>query len=523
MSDTADHTSAPAAITDSPSEATARATSAVNSEVEHVDVLIVGAGLSGIGAARHLQANSPWASFAVFEARGAIGGTWDLFRYPGIRSDSDMFTLGYSFKPWPGEKAIADGDQILAYIQEAASETGVDRHIRFHHRIVRAEWSSDDARWTVTAERTDTGETVTVTCGFYLSCSGYYRYDHGHQPDFAGMDDYRGQHIHPQHWPEDFDATGKRIVVIGSGATAVTLVPSLARDAELVTMLQRSPTYMASIPGVNPLADVARRHLPEKWSGPLVRWVNAIGTQGLYHASRRRPDLIRKILLRGVKRSLPEGYDMTHFSPRYNPWDERLCAVRDGDLFTAIRRGKAQIVTDSVDRFTETGIRTGSGEDIPADVIISATGLELLFIGGVEVIVDGEKLEVADRLVYKGLMIEGVPNMAVVVGYTNASWTLKADLTSDYVCRLLNHMRAVGLRQATPHNTDSGVGSQPLLGLDSGYINRAADQFPKQGSRFPWQVHQSYLRDYRAMKRTAVDQDAVRFTNPAPRDEPVVA
>lgn len=492
-------------------------------EIEHLDVLIVGAGLSGVGAARHLQANCPWASFAVFEARDAIGGTWDLFRYPGIRSDSDMFTLGYSFKPWPGEQAIADGDAILAYIEEAAAETGVDRHIRFHHRIIRAEWSSDDARWTVTAERTDTGEHVTVTCGFYLSCSGYYRYDHGHQPDFVGMDDYRGQFIHPQHWPEDFDGSGKRIIVIGSGATAVTLVPALARDAEHVTMLQRSPTYMASIPGVNPLANAARRHLPERWSGPLVRWANALGTQGLYHLSRRRPDLVRRMLLRGVERSLPEGYDMTHFRPRYNPWDERLCAVRDGDLFRAIREGRAEIVTDTVDRFTETGLRTGTGDEIEADVVVSATGLELLFIGGVEVIVDGEKIDVGDRLVYKGLMIEDVPNLAVVVGYTNASWTLKADLSSDYVCRLLNHLRDVGLRQATPRNTEEDVEPQPLLGLDSGYINRAADRFPKQGSRFPWQVHQSYLRDHRAMRRTAVDQDAVVFTNPVPRDEPVVA
>lgn len=486
-------------------------------DIEHVDVLIVGAGLSGIGAARHLQAKSPWASFAIFEARDAIGGTWDLFRYPGIRSDSDMFTLGYSFKPWPGEKAIADGDAILAYIEETATETGVRDHIRFHHRIIRAEWDGDDARWTVTALRTDTGETVTVTCGFYLSCSGYYRYDHGHQPDFAGMDDFRGQHIHPQHWPEDFDATGKRIVVIGSGATAVTIVPSLADDAAHVTMLQRSPTYMASIPGVNPLANLARRFLPPRWSGPIVRWANALGTQGLYHASRRWPGAIRKMLLRGVERSLPDGYDMTHFSPRYNPWDERLCAVRDGDLFRAIRRGTVDVVTDTVDRFTETGIRTGSGTEIDADVVISATGLELLFIGGVEIVVDGEVLDVADRLVYKGLMIEGVPNFAAVIGYTNASWTLKADLSSDYVCRLLNHMRDVGLRQATPINTDTDVEPQPLLGLDSGYINRAADRFPKQGSRFPWQVHQSYLRDYRAMKRTAVDRDAVRFTNPVPR------
>jgi len=489
--------------------------------VEHVDVLIVGAGLSGIGAARHLQAKSPWATFAVFEAREAIGGTWDLFRYPGIRSDSDMFTLGYSFKPWKGHKAIADGPDILAYIRETAAETGVDRHIRFNHRILTADWSSEDARWTVVAERTDTGERVTVTCGFYLSCSGYYRYDHGHQPDFPGLDRYRGRLIHPQHWPEDFDGTGKRIVVIGSGATAVTLVPALSRDAEQVTMLQRSPTYIASVPGSNPIANGLRKALPERWSGPAVRWMNAVGTQALYQASRRRPDLVRKALLKRVQRSLPEGYDMAHFTPTYDPWDERLCAVPDGDLFRALRSGKADVVTDHIETFTETGIRLRSGRELEADIVISATGLELLFLGGVELAVDGEKVDVADRLVYKGLMLQDVPNLAVVVGYTNASWTLKADLSSDYVTRLLNHLRSVGLRQATPRNEDDAVEAQPLLGLSSGYIQRSADRFPKQGSRFPWQVHQSYLKDYRAMKRTAVDADAVVFSNPVPRTESV--
>ncbi|MBX3313730.1 MAG: NAD(P)/FAD-dependent oxidoreductase [Actinobacteria bacterium] len=485
--------------------------------VEHLDVLIVGAGLSGIGAAHHLQTDCPWADYAIFEARDAIGGTWDLFRYPGIRSDSDMFTLGYPFKPWQGEKAIADGDSILAYIEETAAESGIDRKIRFHHRILSADWSSDDARWTVTAERTDTGETVVVTCDFFFSCSGYYRYDHGYLPDFPGTDRFQGQIVHPQHWPEDLDYAGKKVVVIGSGATAVTLVPSLAPTAEKVTMLQRSPSYVASVPGSNPLANAMRRRLPEKWSGPMIRWMMALGTQGMYRLSRRRPELVKKALLRGVARQLPEGYDVaTHFTPRYDPWDERLCAVPDGDLFKAISSGRAEVVTDHVDTFDETGITLRSGAHLDADIIVTATGLQMLFLGGVDLVVDGEKVDVSGRLSYKGMMLEGVPNMALAFGYTNASWTLKADLTCGYVTRILNHMRSVRMRQCTPTNTDARITQQPLLGLESGYIRRSADEFPKQGSAFPWQVHQSYLRDYRALHDAPVDQDALVFSNPVP-------
>jgi monooxygenase len=489
---------------------------------EHLDVLIVGAGLSGIGAARRLQAGCPWADYAIFEARGAIGGTWDLFRYPGIRSDSDMFTLGYPFKPWAGEKAIADGDSILAYIEETAVEAGIDKRIRFHHRIVSAEWSTDDARWTVTAERSDTGETVTVTCDFYFSCSGYYRYDHGYQPDFAGLDRFQGQVVHPQHWPEDLDYAGKKVVVIGSGATAVTLVPSLAKEAAKVTMLQRSPTYIATVPEKNPLADGLRKVLPEKWSGPILRWMMAVGTQSLYHLSKRRPKVVKRFLLKGVARQLPDDYDVAkHFTPRYDPWDQRLCAVPNGDLFKAIRTGDAEVVTDHIDTFTETGIRLRSGEELDADIVVTATGLELLFLGGIDLVVDGEKVDVSERLAYKGMMLQDVPNMAMAVGYTNASWTLKADLTCDYVTRLLNHMRATGMRQCAPVNRDADVDAQPLLGLASGYIQRSEGDFPKQGSKFPWQVHQSYLRDYRAMHGVPVDQDAMVFSNPVRR--PVTA
>lgn len=480
---------------------------------EHLDVLIVGAGLSGIGAAHHLQTDCPWATYAIFEARRAIGGTWDLFRYPGIRSDSDMHTLGYSFRPWTGEKTIADGQSILDYIVDTAEEAGIDHHIRFGHRIVTADWSSADAHWVVTAE-TDAGETVTVTAGFLLSCSGYYRYDRGYVPDFPGMDDFTGQIVHPQSWPADLDVTGTRVVVIGSGATAVTLVPSLAATAGHVTMLQRSPTYMGSVPTRNPLAGAVRRVLPERAAGTTLRWVNALGTQGLYRMSRHRPDLVRKILIGRLRRDLPADFDVeTHFTPSYDPWDQRLCAVADGDLFRALRKGTASVVTDHVDTFTATGIRLRSGAELEADIIVPATGLDLLFVGGIAVSIDGEALDLPSKLSYKGVMLEDVPNFANIFGYVNASWTLKADLSSDYVCRLLTHMRREGWRQATPTNDDPDVVAESFLGLSSGYVTRAADRIPKAGSKFPWQVHQSYVQDYRAIKMSKVT-DSVVFSNP---------
>jgi cation diffusion facilitator CzcD-associated flavoprotein CzcO len=485
--------------------------------VEHLDVLIVGAGLSGIGAAHHVQTSCPWASWAIFEARDAIGGTWDLFTYPGIRSDSDMYTLGYSFRPWDGEESIADGASILRYIKDTAAESGIDERIRFGHRIVAAAWSTDDARWHVTAERTDTGETVEVTAGFVFSCTGYYRYDRGYQPDFAGMDDFAGTLVHPQHWPDDLDVTGRRVVVIGSGATAVTLIPSLAQTAEHVTMLQRSPTYIASLPSKNPITPFLRKVLPKRWSDSAIRWVNAVGTQAFFQISKRRPQMVKKALRRGVSQQLPEGYDVeTHFTPTYDPWDQRLCVVPNGDLFTAIREGRASVVTDHIETFTPTGVRLVSGAEIEADVIVTATGLDLLFLGGMDLTVDGEPVVLAERLTYKGMMLQDVPNLALAIGYTNASWTLKCDLTCGYVCRLLNHMRASGLRQATPRNDDPDVVEAPLLGLSSGYVQRSAHLFPKQGSRFPWQVHQSYLRDYRAIKMRGVVDDAMVFSNPAP-------
>ena len=482
---------------------------------EHLDVLVVGAGLSGVCAGHYLQTETPWASYAIFEARSAIGGTWDLFRYPGVRSDSDMFTLGYPFRPWKSSQMIVEGDAIRSYIEDTAAEEGIDEHIRFEHRIVRADWSSDDARWNVVAERTDTGETVELTCGFLFSCSGYYRYDHGYQPDFPGADRFQGDLVHPQHWPEDLEIAGKKAVVIGSGATAVTLVPSLAERGADVTMLQRSPTYIASVPGENPVVGAVQRVLPEKIAGSIVRWAHALGAQGMYELSQRFPGPVRRLLRLGVRVQLPRGYDVdTHFNPDYGPWDERMCAVPGGDLFKAIKSGKATVATDHIDTFTETGIRLQSGEELEADIVVSATGLELLFLGGIELSVDGEPVELKDQLTYKGMMLEGVPNLALAIGYTNASWTLRCDLTCQYVMRLLNRLRETGMRQCTPVNDDPAVQSEPLLNLRSGYVQRAQGRMPQQGSQPPWRVYQSYLQDYRATRRADVDDGVMKFTNP---------
>lgn len=485
--------------------------------MEHLDVLVIGAGLSGVGAGHYLQSECPWASYAIYEARDSIGGTWDLFRYPGIRSDSDMFTLGYSFRPWDGEKSIADGPSILQYIKDTAAIEGIDDHIRFGYRVLRAEWSSDEAFWRVTVENVHTGELVDLTCGFIFSCAGYYRYDRGYQPAFEGMERFQGTIIHPQGWPEDLDYAGKRVVVIGSGATAVTLVPSMAESAAHVTMLQRSPTYITSLPAKDPIANWLRRVLPPKVSGPTIRWMKALLTQGFFQLSRRRPDTVKRLLRKQLEAALPSGFDIdTHFTPRYNPWDQRFCLVPDGDLFKAIGGGKVSVATDQIDTFTETAVRLLSGDELEADIVVTATGLELLFLGGVDLIVDSEKVDISKRLAYKGMMLEGVPNMAMAIGYTNASWTLKCDLTCQYVTRLLNRMHATGLRQCTAVNEDLSVIPQPLLNLTSGYVLRSADRFPKQGSRYPWQVYQSYLRDYRALRLRGIDDEAMVFSNATP-------
>ncbi|MCP3786908.1 NAD(P)/FAD-dependent oxidoreductase [Micromonospora sp. A3M-1-15] len=479
---------------------------------DHVDVLIVGAGLSGVGAAVHLQLQCPGKTYAVLEARGAVGGTWDLFRYPGIRSDSDMFTLGYSFKPWTNPKAIADGDAIRSYVRETAREYGVQEHIRFHHRVLRAEWDSATARWTVHAHRDDTGEDVVLTCRFLFTNSGYYRYDEGYTPEFPGIERYAGRLVHPQHWPEDLDYAGKRVVVIGSGATAVTLVPAMAERAGHVTMLQRSPTYVIALPSRDPLADAARRWLPAKAAYAVTRWKNVALGVANFQLSRRAPGVVKRFLRRAAKGRLPVGYDLDrHFSPRYNPWDQRLCVVPDGDLFAALSAGTASIVTDTIDTFTERGIRLSSGEELPADVVVTATGLNLLALGGMTLTVDGAEVDLASTVAYKGMMLSGVPNFAMTIGYTNASWTLKADLVATYVCRLLRHLDDTGQQIVTPLAPDT-TDLVPIIDLRSGYVLRAVDRLPKQGPAAPWRLHQNYPRDVLLMRHGRLTDSGVRFS-----------
>src|SRR3954470_8418287 len=433
---------------------------------EHLDVLVVGGGLSGVGAGSQLTMNCPGKTFAILEARDAIGGTWDLFRYPGIRSDSDMFTLGYNFHPWTQAKSIADGAAIRAYINETADEFGVREAVRLSQRVVGAEWSSADARWTVDVERTDTGESFQMTCNFLYACTGYYRYDEGYTPEFAGTERFGGEIIHPQHWPEDFDYSGKRVIVIGSGATAVTLVPAMADRAAHVTMLQRSPSYVVSLPGRDPLARLLRKVLPTRFVYPAVRWKNVLVAMAFFQLSRRRPRFVKGLIRKGVERRLPEGFDVkTHFTPSYNPWDQRVCLVPDDDLFQVLSDGRASIVTDRIETFTETGVELESGKELAADAIVTATGLNLLAIGGIELTVDGEQIDLAKTVGYKGMMLSGVPNLAIALGYTNASWTLKCDLTCEYVGRLLNHMQQHGYGQCTPRNRDASLPTRPFIDL----------------------------------------------------------
>jgi monooxygenase len=480
---------------------------------EHLDVLIVGAGLSGVGAGCHLDTDCPGKSYAILEARDSIGGTWDLFRYPGVRSDSDMYTLGYAFRPWSEAKAIADGPSILSYVKETAAHYGVDRKIRTGHRVVRAEWSTDDARWTVEAERSDTGETIRLTCGFLFMCTGYYRYDEGYTPAFPGVERFGGRIVHPQFWTDDVEYEGKRVVVIGSGATAVTLVPAMAPAAEHVTMLQRSPSYVVSLPGEDPVAKLVRR-LPPRAAYAIVRWKNVLMTMLVFQLSRRRPRLVKALIRKGLETRLPPGYDIdTHFKPSYNPWDQRMCLVPDGDLFEAIRDGSASIVTDRIETFTETGLRLASGAELEADLVVTATGLNLLPLGGLALTVDGREVEIPKTMGYKGMMLSGVPNMAVAIGYTNASWTLKCDLTCAYVCRLLNHMDERGYRQATPHR-DPSVTEEPFIDFTSGYVLRSIEKFPKQGSKAPWRLYQNYARDVVALRYGALEDGAMVFSNP---------
>jgi monooxygenase len=478
---------------------------------EHLDVLIIGAGLSGIGAAHHLQAAFPGRSYAILEARDAIGGTWDLFRYPGVRSDSDMHTLGYRFRPWTQAKAIADGPAILRYIRDTAAEAGIDRHIRFGYRAVRAQWSTLDARWTV--EAVHHGETVRLTTSFLYLCTGYYRYDTGHAPQFPGIERFGGTIVHPQHWPENLDYAGKKVVVIGSGATAVTLVPALADQAAHVTMLQRSPSYILSLPAQDAIANRLRRLIGPRRAYPIVRWKNVVIGTLIYQLSRRRPNIVKSLLRKAAIRQLPPGYAVdTHFKPRYQPWDQRLCFVPDGDLFAAISQGRVSVVTDEIAELTETGLRLASGAELDADIVVTATGLRLLALGGIQLAVDGHQVHLPRTMAYKSMMLSGVPNLAFTVGYTNASWTLKADLVSEYVLRLLRYLDAHGYDQCVPTNDDPTVTERPLLDFQAGYVLRSIDEFPRAGSRPPWQLGMSYAHDVLKLRYGAIDDGAMRFS-----------
>ena len=484
-------------------------------DAEHVDVLIVGAGLSGIGAGCRLSQKCPGKSFAILETRGASGGTWDVFRFPGIRSDSDMYTLSYPFRPWAGGQAMADGPSILQYVRETAREYGIDRHIRFHHRVLGAAWSSEDSRWTVEIERLDTEETVSMTCNFLYSCTGYYRHDRGYDPPFAGAERFRGRIVHPQFWT-DVEHAGKRVVVIGSGATAVTLVPALAQSAAHVTMLQRSPSYVLSIPAHDPLAALTCRVLPRRLAYSINRWRYIAVALWIYRLCRGRPETAKRMIRRLMERRLPPGYDIDkHFTPRYDPWDQRLCLVPDNDLFDAISAGSASVVTDEIDTFTETGIALVSGAHLEADLIVTATGLDMVPFGGIELTVDDHVVDVPSRIVYQGMMLSDVPNMAFAFGYINQSWTLGADLSTEQVCRLLNHMDRHGFVRCTPRASAETVPSVPFAALTSGYIQRALDRFPRQAANDPWQRQQNYARNRRALRRAPIDDPALEFARAA--------
>ena len=483
--------------------------------MEHHDVIIVGAGLSGIGAARQLQDKCPGRSFLILEARESIGGTWDLFRYPGIRSDSDMYTMGYDSKPWLNPKAIADGPSILAYIREAAAERGIDKHIRFGHRVSSAAWSSTDGRWVITTEHA--GESQQFSAGMLFVCSGYYRYEEGHRPHFEGEAQFPGPIIHPQHWPQELDYSGKRVVIIGSGATAMTLVPAMAARAAKVTMLQRSPTYVVSLPSEDVVARWLRRLLPSQMAYALTRWKNVMFQRYVYRQTRVNPEKVRAKLLGLLRKALGPELVARHFTPQYRPWDQRLCLVPDGDLFKALRSGKAEVVTDTIDRVTPAGILLSSGQTLPADIIIKATGLELVALGNISFSVDGRAVNFPDTWSYKGMMFSGVPNLVYTLGYINASWTLRSELVAEFVCRLVNHLHARGLRQCTPvlRADERGMPKRPLIDdFSPGYIQRAIDHMARQGDRAPWLNPQNYLEDRKTIREGALEDGVLQFTNP---------
>ncbi len=487
---------------------------------EHLDILIIGAGISGIDAAYRLQTAFPRKTYAILEARDSIGGTWDLFRYPGVRSDSDMHTLGFPFRPWHADESIAGGPAIWNYIRETAAHYGIDRHIRLGHRMIRASWSSVEARWTAEARVKEDERIVRLTCNFLYMCSGYYSYDKGFSPEFPGMKRFQGQFLHPQEWPEKLDYVDKQIVVIGSGATAVTLVPALAKDAAHVTMLQRSPSYVVSRPSKDAKAIWMFRHLPKRIAAKLTKWKNVLYSITTFYLARSKPEKMKGLIINGVKQQLDPDYDVKrHFTPRYNPWDQRICLVPDGDLFAAIRAGRAAIVTDTIETFVESGVRLSSGTTLPADIIVSATGLVVKLMGGADILVDGVPAKFDEKLVYKGAMFGGVPNLAFAFGYTNNSWTLRCDLTARFVCRLLKYMDRKGWSVCVPASPGPSVVPEPLLDFSSGYVRRADGVLPKQGQRTPWRVHQNYVKDLAAFMFGSVSDGTMEFLQEPERSE----
>ena len=489
---------------------------AVKPELEptDVDVLIIGAGVSGIGMGCHLRRALPGKGFAILEARQAIGGTWDLFTYPGIRSDSDMHTFGYAFRPWTGTTTLADGSGIRQYIQDTAREYGVDSHIQFGHKVVSAKWSTAESRWSVEAELTDTGELVTMTARWLFCATGYYRYDKGHTPEFAGIEDFEGKVVHPQQWPSDLDYGGKRVVVIGSGATAVTLVPAMADSAAHVTMLQRSPTYIVAVPGKDPIARLLKRYLSPLRAYSITRTKNVFFQRLQWTLSKRYPGLMKRAIGWLAERQLPEGYDIdTHFTPNYNPWDQRLCSVPDGDLFRAIRKGTASVVTDRIKTFTKNGILLESGAELEADIVVTATGLDLLAFGGVQPVVDGETVDISTTIAYRGMMLTKVPNFTYAIGYTNASWTLKVDLVCDYLCRVLEHMDRNGYAACVPVNDNPSMQTRPLLDFDAGYVQRSLHLFPREGEHEPWELSMNYLKDRKTLRDVEIEDGLLSFSS----------
>ncbi|TFE36510.1 NAD(P)/FAD-dependent oxidoreductase [Paraburkholderia dipogonis] len=479
---------------------------------ERVDVLIVGAGLSGIGLACYLQKERPGSTYLVLEGRGTTGGTWDLFRYPGIRSDSDLNTFGYEFKPWVHEKAIAGADAILSYLRQAAAENHVDRQIRLHHKVIHASWSSEDAHWTVDVERTDTGERKTFTARWLFSAAGYYRYDQGYTPQFDGIERFQGRVIHPQHWPESLDYTGKRVVVIGSGATAVTLVPSMADKASHVTMLQRTPTYVMSLPSEDVIANALGKVLPRKWAYAVTRRKNIALARGIWRFCQRRPKTARRLIRYLNKRQLPKGYPVdTHFNPPYSPWDQRLCAVPDGDLFKAIREGKASVVTDRIRAFSEGGIVLESGHELSADIVVTATGLNLQVFGGIGLSIDGLPVDLSSKVAFKGMMLDGVPNFAFAIGYTNSSWTLKVGLVSEHFCRLLTHMDRTCVDVCIPELPSRDMPTRPLMNFGAGYVQRAMKDLPRQGLGAPWVISMDYYEDVDVLRHGPIEHPCLQF------------